>query len=98
MFPSLRNNFGNITFIYPLSAVMGWMFGASLWEILYAANVMWITAAIMLITDDIWPVQFESNDAYKLTDEELEAIDIVVNEKHNVPLVIVTITNELQQD
>lgn len=81
MFPTLRNNFGNISFIYPLAAVCGWVVGASLWEIIYAANAMWITTAILLIIDDFCPVKM--NDAFKLTEEELEAIDIVVNEKHN---------------
>jgi hypothetical protein len=73
MFDTLRNNYGNAAIVLPLTAVMGLIFHADKWETLYAAILMYLTAIILLMLDDVFPNK--EVEGQLLTEEELVELD-----------------------
>lgn len=77
MFPTLRENYGNSTIVFPLMALMGIMFHADMWETLYAASLMYITAIALLMLDDMFAIEWTDTGAL-LSEEELVELDKLV--------------------
>ena len=58
MFPTLKSNYGNAAIVLPLMALMGLVFHADVWETLYAATLVYVTAIALLMLDDVFVIEW----------------------------------------
>lgn len=97
MFPVLRQNFGTAAaFIFIPMVAMGELFHADAIEILYAAVLMYMTAVVLLMLEDVFPMA-ASEFAPLYTEEELQEIDEVVAAKRQV-IINLHVTSDVQQN
>lgn len=80
MFPTLRNNYGNAAFIFPLLAILAIPFEVPIIDVAYSSALMYITAIIMLMLEDIVRIPYEFPTVSLLSEEELQKIDDDVTE------------------
>lgn len=81
MFPTLKQNFGNTAFVFPLTTILGMIFGAPVVEIVYAALLLYITGVFFLIADDIVEPPYALPVLPLYTAKEMQQIDRFVNTK-----------------
>ena len=79
MSATLKQNFGNIAFVFPLTTILGMIFGAPVVEIVYAALLLYITGVFFLIADDIVEPLYALPVLPRYTEEEMQQIDWIVN-------------------
>lgn len=79
MSATLKQNFGNIAFVFPLTTILGMIFGAPVVEIVYAALLLYITGVFFLIADDIVEPPYALPVLPLFSEEEMQLIDWFVN-------------------
>lgn len=79
MSATLKQNFGNIAFVFPLTTILGMIFGAPVVEIVYAALLLYITGVFFLIADDIVEPLYALPVLPLFSEEEMQQIDWFVN-------------------
>lgn len=79
MSATLKQNFGNIAFVFPLTTILGMIFGAPVVEIVYAALLLYITGVFFLIADDIVGPLYALPVLPLFSEEEMQQIDWFVN-------------------
>lgn len=79
MSATLKQNLGNIAFVFPLTTILGMIFGAPVVEIVYAALLLYITGVFFLIADDIVEPLYALPVLPRYTEEEMQQIDWFVN-------------------
>ena len=77
MFSPLRRNFGTAALTLPLTALMGFLFNASLWETLYATALLYLVSLALLVLDDLYKPSTEGM-AAPYTEKELLELDFIV--------------------
>lgn len=96
MFPTLKSNYGTAAIIFPIMVLMGWGFGADTGETLYSAVLMYMTAIVLFMLDDLIVIDWPATPL--LTESDLVDIDTKVQLKLINTVLHVQDTQLVQQD